>query len=194
MDLFHSGDNDDLKEKISLDELYDRKRTVELQKIKVYKTILNRVHSKIKLTARQKIDNQYLFYVVPEMMLGIPRYDVATCISYIISKLEDNGFRTKYTHPNLLFISWQHYIPSYKRAQIKKETGISIDGFGNKIINKKNEPQNVNNLLLDAKKNQTSKKLTIAKNSNYKDISLYKPSGIYNQDILNRLKNKLDDK
>ena len=191
-----NDDDDNYNEKISLDELYDRKREVEIQKMKIYKTILNRVHTKIKLTARQKHDEQYLFYVVPEFVLGVPRYDVGTCISYIITKLEENGFVTKYTHPNLLFISWKHYIPSYKRAQIKKETGMSIDGFGNQITDKKksNEPQDVNALMLDAKKQQSSGGQTNNSkkgSKDFKDISLYKPSGVYNQDILNRLKDKL---
>ena len=192
----NSNDDDNYNEKISLDELYDRKREVEIQKMKIYKTILNRVHSKIKLTARQKHDEQYLFYVVPEFVLGVPRYDVGTCISYIVTKLEENGFVTKYTHPNLLFISWKHYIPSYKRAQIKKETGMSIDGFGNQITDKKksDEPQDINALMLDAKKQQSSGgKTNNSKKGakDFKDISLYKPSGVYNQDILNRLKDKL---
>lgn len=193
MDFLNNNNDDDdhFNEKISLDELYDRKREVEQNKMKIYKTILNRVHTKIKMTARQRHDEQYLFYVVPEFILGVPRYDVATCISYIVTKLEENGFVTKYTHPNLLFISWKHYIPSYKRAQIKKETGLSIDGFGNKITDKskKDEPKDVNSLLLDVKKDQnkgTKKK----DETKYKDISQYKPSGIYNQDILNKLKNK----
>ena len=189
--LNNNNDDDHFNEKISLDELYDRKREVEQNKMKIYKTILNRVHTKIKMTARQRHDDQYLFYVVPEFILGVPRYDVATCISYIVTKLEDNGFVTKYTHPNLLFISWKHYIPSYKRAQIKKETGMSIDGFGNKITDKskKDEPKDVNSLLLDVKKDQ-NKGIKKKDETKYKDISQYKPSGIYNQDILNKLKNK----
>jgi len=183
--------DDNFKEKISLDTLYDRKREVELLKMKVYQNILHRVHLKIKLTARQKHDEQYTFFVIPEFVLGVPRYNVATCISYIIEKLDNNGFVTKYTHPNLLFISWKHYIPSYKRAQIKKETGISIDGFGNKITEQaKNKPKTVNDLLLENKKS-IAINANAKKNKNYKDITLYKPSGIYNQDILNRLKNKL---
>ena len=52
---------------------------------------------------------------------------------YVINKLTENGFQVKYTHPNLLWISWQHYIPHYERANIKKQYGVSIDGFGNVI-------------------------------------------------------------
>jgi hypothetical protein len=129
-------DNDDgehIEEKISLDELYDRKRAVELHRLGIYKKILNRVHTKIKMVARQKINNDYLFYIVPEVIFGFPKYNLNECIAYLIEKLQENGFNVKYTHPNLLFISWNHYIPSYEREKIKQMTGKVVDGFGNII-------------------------------------------------------------
>ena len=38
----------------------------------------------------------------------------------------------RYTHPNLIFISWGHYIPTYVRNEFKKKTGIAIDEHGNR--------------------------------------------------------------
>ena len=182
---YFNNDEEDFVEKISLDELYDRKNEVNQNRIQLFNKILNRVHNKIKVTARQKHDEQYCFYVVPEVILGIPRYDVDTCISYIVEKLTENGFRVKYTHPNLLFISWQHYIPAYERQQIKKETGKKIDGFGN-IVGKEKE-ENETTLLTntassgDKSGNKSNKK-------DYKDIDNYKPSGIYNMNLFSNLK------
>ena len=87
-----------------------------------------------------------------EFLVGTPRYDSAACIAYIMDKLLENGFIIKYTHPNLLFISWQHYIPKYKRLDFKKKYGYAIDGFGNYVEDKKNNDQNentnINNLLV----------------------------------------------
>ena len=77
------------------------------------------------------------------MMIGVPKFDQSICISYIIDKLETNGFRVRYTHPNLLFISWKHWVPDYVRTEIKKKTGVNIDGHGNII---KNDEQNKNEL------------------------------------------------
>ena len=199
---FGDDDNDDNKmvDKISLDHLYDRKHAIEQQRIKVFNNILSRIHSKIKLTARQRHDQQFLFYVVPEFIMGVPRYDVATCISYVIDKLTDNGFVTKYTHPNLLFISWQHYIPSYEREKIKKQTGMNVDGFGNVIKERRrfdmglgNKKKSVNDILLGAANSQKGNHSNgdNKPKKDYKDISQYKPSGIYDQSILDKLKDKL---
>ena len=70
------------------------------------------------------------------MILGIPAYNQSTCIAYIIDKLQENGFNVRYTHPNMLFISWSHWVPNYVREEIKKKTGVIVDGFGNIVKNK----------------------------------------------------------
>ena len=173
--------------KISASTIYMiEKNEVNQNRISVYKKILQRVHNKIKITSRQKIDEQFCCFVVPEHILGLPKYDVDTCTSFIINKLQENGFQIKYTHPNLLFISWKHYIPAYERQRIKEETGKKIDGFGN-IIGQKDEPHNLltnSTLTLKNKKDNTSES---GKNE-YKDIDKYKPTGIYNLNLFSNLK------
>lgn len=195
MDHFFSNrDNEDYNEKINLDELYDRKHEIEVNRMNIYNRILGRVHSKIKLASRQKNNMDFTFFVVPEFIFGIPKYSVDTCISYIIDKLQENGFLVKYTHPNLLYIYWGHYIPSYRRAQIKKETGQTIDGFGN-IVDKKDKEENINELVMNKQNEHKSNVKSILKkpSKNYKDISTYKPQGIYNIDLISKIKDKISN-
>jgi len=187
--------SDELRDKINLDDLYNRTRQTEDLRIRVYKKILNRTHQKIKYTSRQKNTEHFCFYVVPEFLVGTPRYDSAACIAYIMDKLNQNGFNVKYTHPNLLFISWKHYIPKYQRSNFKKKYGYSIDGFGNyveekKTIEDKSDPKNMNSLLL----RKTAVPVTVNKKEdqkNYTQISQYKPTGnlIYNTALLKKIEN-----
>jgi hypothetical protein len=178
-----------MSEKINLDDLYKNKKYTHDHKLKVYDRILERIHKKIKTTARMRNSECFCFFIIPEFILGLPRYDIRICTTYIIDKLMENGFKIKYTNPNMLFISWNHYIPYYERQDYKKKTGVNIDGFGNVIIKsnkKKQEPMNINELL--------SKKTTniAAKNKiNYKNISSYKPSGkfIYDNDMIKTIEN-----
>ena len=128
------------QEKIDLDELYERKKEVEARRVEIYAKILKRIHEKIKITARQNIKQQFVFYHVPEIMFGLPKYDIHECIEYVIQELEKNGFIVKYTHPNLLLISWAHYVPYYERERIRKQHGVRIDKFGN-IMEQKTEQQ-----------------------------------------------------
>ena len=184
-------------EKLNLDELYERSRETSQTKVKTYQKILARIHSRIKAVSRQRNNNKFCMFVIPEFILGIPRYDIAECTNFVIEKLTENGFQIKYTYPNLLFISWQHYIPKYQRSEIKKKTGVAIDGFGN-VVSKKNknnrDDSNPNSLLLMDKniKTKDAKK----KDSNYKSTSSYKPTGnlIYNTNLLEKIDLSLDKK
>lgn len=178
-------------EKINLDELYSTQKSIEDNKIKIYEKILSRVHKKIKHISRSRNCDKHCFFLVPEFVLGIPVYDTSVCITYVIDKLLDNGFMVRYTHPNLLFISWQHYIPRHERLNIKRKHGVNVDGFGN-VISKKNKsnsnkPEDINTLMF--KKNDTIsiKKKTIEKD--YKNINSYKPTGnlIYSDALINKI-------
>ena len=196
--IFTLGDeHDDIK--INLDELYEKKKQSDLNTLAVYNKILKRVHDRIKHTARIKTNAQHCWYLVPEMIIGVPRYDNGACIAYLIDKLRDNGFVVRYTHPNLLFIAWQHWMPGYVRDEIKKKTGMIIDGYGNEKIKNEQESDNKSvdssdpNSLIFGLKNK-NKNVVVNKKSNgdYKDIDSYKPSGnlIYNQDLLRRIQDK----
>lgn len=191
------NDDENFSEKISIDDLYTRKNEIDENKLKVFRKILHRVHTKIKITSRQRKSEQFTFFVVPEFLVGVPRYDVAACTAYIIDKLKDNGFLVKYTHPNLLFISWAHYYDKTKRMNIKKEYGVSIDGFGN-VVSTKNksknmnidEPGNLNNLMF-ANKKSSNLKIDNKPKKDYKQTATYKPTGnlIYSRGLLKTLQN-----
>jgi hypothetical protein len=188
--IFTTDDPENYTDKINLDELYEKKKLHDLSTTKNYNTILNRIHNRIKTTSRQQISEQHCWFIIPEMMIGVPKYNQSICIAYIIDKLETNGFRIRYTHPNLLFISWKHWVPDYVRTEIKKKTGVNIDGHGNIV---KNDEENKNELTHNSLKNSKSI-LDTKKNQDIKAIDTYKPSGnlIYNSDILNSLKKNIN--
>lgn len=192
----------DFSEKLNIDELYEKKKEQDLVRLELFNKILNSVHKKIKTASRQRTNNQYCWYLVPETILGVPKYDQAGCIAFIIDKLKTNGFNVRYVDPNVLFISWMHYVPSYIRSEIKKKTGININEYGQVIEHTdedgetkmiSNEPDNPNDYLL--KKNDDSNAVGKDKKKEYTPINAYKPSGnlLYNDDILNRIGKKLNN-
>lgn len=192
--IFTLKDENDLSEKLNLDDLYEKKKQHDLNTLAIYNKILTRVHDKIRLASRQSKDNQHCWFLIPEIIIGVPKYDNGSCIAYIIDKLNSNGFVVKYTHPNLLFISWKHWIPSYVRNEIKKKTGVVIDGNGNRLDNSGDkleliEPSDPNSLLFPKGIKNTSEE----SKKNFKDVNSYKPTGslVYNNDILKKLEDKL---
>lgn len=196
--IFTLDNIEDFSEKLNIDELYERKRHHDIMKLELFNKMLNNVHKRIKLTSRQKIDNQMCWYLVPETILGVPKYDQGACIAFLIDKLKTNGFNVRYIHPNLLFISWMHWVPGYIRSEFKKKTGISINEYGQKVEEKDDDgdvktiednPSDPNDYLL--KQNDSDQKGKQHKKE-YTPIKSYKPSGnlVYDDDILNRIENK----
>ena len=171
--------------KINMDELF--KTDIETNKFReeLYTKILNRIHKRIKTVSKQKQNNKFCAYVIPEFILGYPKYNIYECTKFIMEKLHDNGFNLKYTHPNMLWISWMHWIPQHNRMKIKQETGVNIDGLGNVIKKKekKNMMDNLNNLFntREPTNDKNTKKI-----KTYKDVNSYKPSGkfIYDMNLI----------
>jgi hypothetical protein len=189
-------DNEDESLKLNLDELYNKKQQQDLNVLNNYNKILQRIHNKIKFVSKNVVNDNCCWYLMPEMVIGVPKYDYKDCTAYTIDKLRANGFIVRYTHPNLLFISWKHWVPTYVRNEIKKKTGNAVDEYGN-IIN--NDDKNTNNTSAIENKdandnllfsnNKQVKNINTSSSKEYKDVKSYKPSGnlIYNNSLLEKL-------
>ena len=200
--IFTLENIEDFSEKLNIDELYEKKRQQDLNKLALFNKILNRIHVKIKTVSRQKVHDQFCWFLVPETIIGVPRYDQGACIAYIIDKLKINGFVVRYIHPNMLFISWMHFVPSYVRTELKKKTGIVVDEFGKKIDENGEErdgsmksitnvPTDPNDYILNSKNLDQNNKIKLKKE--YTPINSYKPSGslIYDDALLNKIEDKI---
>jgi hypothetical protein len=200
--IFTLENIDDFSEKLNIDDLYEKKRQQDLNKLALFNKILNRIHVKIKTVSRQKVDEQFCWFLVPETIIGVPKYDQGACIAFLIDKLKINGFITRYIHPNVLFISWMHFVPSYVRTELKKKTGIMIDEYGKKIEENEvdgnikmvtNIPVDPNEYMLNNRNPDATQKTKDSKKE-YTPINSYKPSGnlVYNDELLNRIKDKFN--
>ena len=191
----NKSDNNNESLKINIDELYSNKQSKDLNILNNYNKILTRIHTKIKYVSKNFINQNHCWYLMPEMLIGIPKYDYKECTAYVMNKLQINGFVVRYTHPNLLFISWNHWVPQYVRNEIKKQTGVIIDEYGNQINNTNDDTDdnlydiNIINRQQNNKSNRLNKIDKNDKNDKYKDINNYKPSGdiIYNSNLLKKL-------
>ena len=197
--IFTLDNIEDFSEKLNIDELYDKKRQFDLNKLALFNKILNRIHIRIRTTSRQKIDEQFCWFLVPEIILGVPKYDQAACIAYLIDKLKGNGFNIRYIHPNTLFISWNHWVPSYVRTELKNKTGIIINEYGKQIVtdedadnNQQQDSNNYNNLMLKNSNNDQNNQKGKQQKKDYTPIKSYKPSGnlVYDEELLNRIEGK----
>ena len=134
-------------------ELHKYQIQKERKKIIIYDKVLSRCFHKIKIFAKNS--QTYCFFEVPNIILGLPYFNLDNCIHYIMQRLIDYNFKAIFINPNILFITWD----------IR--------------ITKSSPPKKISNehkfLDLKIKRLNTEKDCIFQKN-NYKSIEKYKPS------------------
>lgn len=94
---------------INIHKLNNIRDMRQIHKLEIYKLVLHKCYNKINTFSDKGYS--YCFYVVPEYIFGVPRYDTLQCANFLIKILKKEGFIVNYTYPNLIFIIWEH-IPS----------------------------------------------------------------------------------
>ena len=60
---------------IDIDELYETKQKIDINRVNLYNKLILRIHTKIKLSSKQRINNNLCYFVMPEVLVGYPNYD-----------------------------------------------------------------------------------------------------------------------
>ena len=171
----------------------------EIKKIKIFETILDMCYQKI-LNINQKSDNYNCTFVVPNVVFGLPLYNIGDCIIFIMDKLVEKGFEIYFAVPTTIHISWkpegyinknininnninQNQLEYYNSLQPQNKLVIKYNNSNNNSNNKKN-----NNTLYNNKNNTQN-------NTYYKPINEYKEisNTIYNMDDLDIFQNKVNN-
>jgi len=191
MSCFLYVNDDDNVKQVNIDSLYDKKQKRDIKQVSIFNKILNRINTRITVTGRTKKNDKHIWFTVPEYIFGEPVYDKGDCIAYIVAKLEENGFFIRYLHPNTLFISWENWVPTYVRNELKKKRGITLDEKGNVLEVKDSKEEDPNSSILNDKSSgpQNGKK----DQKQYTPIGSYKPTGnlVYNPEMFEKLEKKV---
>jgi hypothetical protein len=140
---------------LNIDELYETKKRNDLNRLEIYNKLLVKVHNRIKTASRLRNSDNFCHFIMPEILVGYSNYSISECLVFIIDRLNTDGFITRYVHPNLLLISWNHWIPIHVREEYKKKTGIAINSYGEEIKKDKSvvhfsdKKEEKNNLIYD---------------------------------------------
>ena len=185
MSVFLFTEDDDNVRKVNIDELYEKQQRRDLKQLSVFNKILNRINKRITTTAQMKRDDKYIWYQVPPYIFGEPIYDQTDCIAYVVTKLAENGFYVKYINPGTLFISWENWVPTYTRQEIRKRTGYVLDEKGNvidRVEQKGKEREDENGFLakgIPSNDPRNNGDRTIQLNEHRKDGKKYTPIAQY---------------
>ena len=151
---------------LNIYDLHKKRNARERNRMSYYKRVLHKCYQRI-VTVSENCKTECV-YKIPEFVVGMPIYNSLECIKFVVRALRKNGFYIKYTHPNLLFISWKkipesHYPTRHRRIEGKRATEV------------KKSTQNKNT------------------GNKYRDITDTNHELPYNSRILNSLEGRLND-
>lgn len=126
--------------RVDIDALFESRRRAEKEAEEVYDRVLGRVNARVEMASKARQTS--CWYNVPEFVFG-RQYDASACTAHVISRLKANGFLVAYYHPNVLLVSWGHWVPKHKREEYLAKYGVAIDQFGNEIPAEAPPPQPV---------------------------------------------------
>lgn len=174
---------------INIKKLRSEVEAREQRKIKIYEYILELCYKRI-LNSNEKNNECSCTYIVPNVVFGLPLYDVNECVTFIINKLTEKEFDIAFAHPTTIHISWKPIDKNESYKSIQYETN-------NKYENNKNKQLSIahNNYKIDNRLSNKSKDNSHSQNKNYKPIDEYSQShlSIYDPDDINLFQNKLDN-
>ena len=91
---------------ISVSKLRKEVIAREDKKYKTFEKILEICYQKIIHT--NKTSSEYCCtFICPNMIFGLPLFNLVECIQYLMEKLFEKGFEVHLAIPNKLFISWK---------------------------------------------------------------------------------------
>lgn len=154
--------NDEVKI-IPASDLYRKHQKRERTRWKTYDKILKQCMREIEKA--NKMDLFYCFFGVPEMIFGVPVYNLKKCIYYICNVLIKNGYNIRFTKPNIIYISW--FLPN---SSLLTGPAPPI----NPVFRKPNKPEQVKHYPV---------------NNNYVKPNI-PPPPIFNRNSINRAINK----
>lgn len=104
------------------------------RKYESFELILDTCFRKIERCAH--IDKLFCVFEVPEFVLGKPLYDINECILFVMSKLQNNGFKVEYIFPRLLKIDWHEHASTF-HSNMSQQTAKDISLLASRPIMQK---------------------------------------------------------
>ena len=89
---------------VNAQDLINKQMEREQKKFITFKKIYNKIEKKI--VSASTTDFYYIWYEIPQYIIGDRYYKCSECSEYIINKLEKSSFKIEKYEPNILLISW----------------------------------------------------------------------------------------
>jgi hypothetical protein len=182
------------------------------KKIKIFENILEMCYQKI-LNTNKKSDDYNCTFIVPNVVFGLPLYNIGDCITFVMDNLVKKGFEIYFALPTTIHISWKPEGYINKKVNIYNHINPNqleqLEYYNsllpqNQIVVKYNGSNNGSNINTLSNKNIKYKQNHNSNqngnqndtiNKHYKSIDEYRElsNTIYNLDDLDIFQNKVDN-
>lgn len=120
----------------SINTLHAEKNVKELARQKIFTIVLNKCIDHITET-NNFTDKTYVYFEVPNLIIGFPGYNRIACIHYLMQELKAAKYKVDFIDPIYLYIDWstntkssrnlnnvplQHIIPTSNPHKLKEQT------------------------------------------------------------------------
>ena len=89
---------------VKAEDLIKNQQEREKIKFKTFSKIYNNIEKKISLASTS--DFYYIWYEIPEFIIGFPLYNLEECKTYVIKQIKNNGFTIEEFDENIILITW----------------------------------------------------------------------------------------
>ncbi len=91
---------------INVNKLRNEVHAREDRKIKTFEKVLDMCYQKI-LNTNKTSDECQCTFICPQVIFGLPLFNLMDCIKFIMEKLVEKGFNVHLAFPNHIYISWK---------------------------------------------------------------------------------------
>ena len=112
---------------LNIKGLYIAAKKTELEKYKLFDSVIKRCHNRIKLTADNKKTECY--YQIPPFIFGKPLYDMDELKEYVMKSLKLNGFALKEYPDYYIYINWditKKEVKENKKVKKKEDKSFRV--------------------------------------------------------------------
>lgn len=152
----------------NISNLHAERHIKKEAKNEIFNIVLNKCIDQI-LETNARTDYTFIYFEVPNIIIGFHGYDRVACIHFLINELSKEGYRVEFVEPYYLYIDWnknlnqktidnlvfQNIIPTSNPEKLKEQTKKLLKKYPNasKVVFEYADNRGSSN-----KKNATKKK------------------------------------
>ena len=120
----------------NIGNLHAEKTIKEQARNEIFTIVLNKCIDQI-LETNRRTDKTFVYFEVPNIIIGFPGYDRLSCVHYLIHELSKEKYKVEFIEPFYLYIDWstniykpktidnlvmQNVIPTSNPEKLKEQT------------------------------------------------------------------------